>query len=406
MSHSHLIARQPICNSSLKVVAFELLYRMNGSGNNAIIENQDSATIDVLLAAYNDLSITDVIGKQVAFVNFTSNIIINNLPPLSPKQLVIELLEDQEVTPELLKSLKNLRHKGYKIALDDFCLTKETLSLVECADIIKLDVLDQPPQTWANYIPKLKERGITMLAEKVETYDVYEECKALGFELFQGYFFAKPKILSGKKMSRNAASVFQLIGKLNAIEVDFDDVINTISADAGLSYNLLRTLNSGMYAQVKKVESIRQAAVTLGLNNLRNWINLLALGSLDDKPAVLIETAMIRAKLCEHLGEIITGKSSPEGYFTVGLFSMIDAFFDTPLEELIKKLALHQELIDALLNYKGDKGRVLRLACHYQEDKLTKQDLALLEDYRIDNKMITQAYLDSIYWSKEQMTRI
>ncbi|MGS2718732.1 EAL and HDOD domain-containing protein [Eionea flava] len=402
MTHSHLIARQPICNSSLKVVAFELLYRMNGDGNNAVIDNQDSATIDVLLAAYNDLSITDVIGKQLAFVNFTSNIIINNLPPLSPKQLVIELLEDQEVTPELLKSLKNLRSKGYKIALDDFCLTKETLSLIDCADIIKLDVLDQAPQTWANYIPKLKERGITMLAEKVETYEVYEECKALGFELFQGYFFAKPKILSGKKMSRNATSVFQLIGKLNAVEVDFDDVINTISADAGLSYNLLRTLNSGMYAQVKKVDSIRQAAVTLGLNNLRNWINLLALGSLDNKPKVLIETAMVRAKFCELLGEIITKKTSPDGYFTVGLFSMIDAFFDTPLEELIQKLALRKELIDALLHYQGEKGRVLRLASHYQEDKLTKKDLALLEDYNIDNKAITQAYLDSIYWSKEQ----
>ena len=120
MSHSHLIARQPICNSSLKVVAYELLYRMNGTNNNALIDNHDSATIDVLLAAYNDLSITDVIGKQQAFVNFTSNIIINNLPPLSPKQLVIELLEDQEVTPELLKALKNLRSKGYKRALDDF----------------------------------------------------------------------------------------------------------------------------------------------------------------------------------------------------------------------------------------------------------------------------------------------
>lgn len=402
MSHSHLIARQPICNSSLKVVAFELLYRMNGNSNDAVIDNQDSATIDVLLAAYNDLSITDVIGKQLAFVNFTSNIIINNLPPLSPKQLVIELLEDQEVTPELLKSLKNLRNKGYKIALDDFCLTKETLSLIDCADIIKLDVLDQAPQTWANYIPKLKERGITMLAEKVETYDIYEECKALGFELFQGYFFAKPKILSGKKMSRNATSVFQLIGKLNAVEVDFDDVIKSISADAGLSYNLLRTLNSGMYTQVKKVDSIRQAAVTLGLNNLRNWINLLALGSLDEKPKVLIETAMVRARFCELLGEIITQKTSPDGYFTVGLFSMIDAFFDTPLEELIQKLALRKELIDALLHYQGEKGRVLRLASHYQEDKLTKRDLALLEEYNIDNKVITQAYLDSVYWSKEQ----
>ncbi|MFT6102934.1 MAG: EAL and modified HD-GYP domain-containing signal transduction protein [Candidatus Endobugula sp.] len=405
MSHTHLIARQPICNSSLKVVAYELLYRMNGANNNALIENQDSATIDVLLAAYNDLSITDVIGKQQAFVNFTSNIIINNLPPLSPKQLVIELLEDQEVTPELIKALKKLRSKGYKIALDDFCLTKETLSLIECADIIKVDVLDQAPETWESYIPKLKERGILMLAEKVETYEVYEQCKKLGFELFQGYFFAKPKILSGKKMSRNSMSVLQLISKLNMPEVDYDDIINTISADVGLSYNLLRTLNSGMYAHVNKVDSVRHAAVTLGLNNLRNWINLLALGSLDNKPSIVLETAMIRAKMCEELGGIITGKIAPEGYFTVGLFSMTDAFFDTPLEELIKKLALSNELTSALLQHKGDKGKILQITAHYQEDKLTKQDLNFLEDYNITNQQLTQAYLNSIYWSKEQVDK-
>jgi EAL and modified HD-GYP domain-containing signal transduction protein len=376
---------------------------MNGTNNNALIDNHDSATIDVLLAAYNDLSITDVIGKQQAFVNFTSNIIINNLPPLSPKQLVIELLEDQEVTPELIKALKKLRSKGYKIALDDFCLTKETLSLIECADIIKVDVLDQAPETWESYIPRLKERGIVMLAEKVETYEVYEQCKELGFELFQGYFFAKPKILSGKKMSRNSLSVLQLISKLNMPEVDYDDIINTISTDVGLSYNLLRTLNSGMYAHVKKVDSVRQAAVTLGLNHLRNWINLLALGSLDNKPNILLETAMIRAKLCENLGGIITGKIAPEGYFTVGLFSMTDAFFDTPLEELIKKLALSNELTSALLCHKGDKGKTLQIAAHYQENKLTKQDLNFLEDYNISNQQLTQAYLDSIYWSKEKM---
>lgn len=402
MSHTHLIARQPICNASLKVVAFELLYRMNSGDNHAVIDNQDSATIDVLLAAYNDLSINDVIGKQQAFVNFTSNIIINNLPPLSPKQLVIELLEDQVVTPELIKALKSLRHKGYKIALDDFCLTKETLSLIECADIIKLDVLDQAPETWKNYIPKLKERGIVMLAEKVETYEVYEQCKELGFELFQGYFFAKPKIFSGKKMSRNSMSVLQLIGKLNKVDIDYDDVINTISADVGLSYNLLRTLNSGMYAQMKKVDSVRQAAVTLGLNNLRNWINLLALGSLDNKPQILLETAMVRAKMCELLGEIVTKKEAPDGYFTVGLFSVIDAFFDTPLDEVIKKLGLSEELLTALLNYKGEKGKILKIAIHYQEDKLSKQDLANLEDYNINNQDLTQAYLNSLYWSKAQ----
>jgi EAL and modified HD-GYP domain-containing signal transduction protein len=276
------------------------------------------------------------------------------------------------------------------------------LSLIECADIIKLDVLDQAPETWKNYIPKLKERGIVMLAEKVETYEIYEQCKELGFELFQGYFFAKPKILSGKKMSRNSMSVLQLIGKLNKADVDYDDVINTISADVGLSYNLLRTLNSGMYAQMKKVDTVRQAAVTLGLNNLRNWINLLALGSLDNKPQILLETAMVRAKMCELLGEIVTKKEAPDGYFTVGLFSVIDAFFDTPLDEVIKKLGLSEELLTALLHYKGEKGKILKIAIHYQEDKLSKQDLANLEDYKINNQDLTQAYLNSLYWSKAQ----
>jgi EAL and modified HD-GYP domain-containing signal transduction protein len=153
---------------------------------------------------------------------------------------------------------------------------------------------------------------------------------------------------------------------------------------------------------MKKVDSVRQAAVTLGLNNLRNWINLLALGSLDNKPQILLETAMVRAKMCELLGETITKKTAPDGYFTIGLFSVIDAFFDTPLEELITKLGLSEELLAALLHYKGEKGKILQIAVHYQEDKLSKHDLANLEDYNINNQALTQAYLTSLYWSKEQ----
>jgi EAL and modified HD-GYP domain-containing signal transduction protein len=114
---------------------------------------------------------------------------------------------------------------------------------------------------------------------------------------------------------------------------------------------------------------------------------------------------MIRAKLCEGLGEIITGKTSPEGYFTVGLFSMTDAFFDTPLEDLIKKLALSDDMTSALLDHKGDKGKILQLASHYQEDRLTKKDLNVLENYNITNQQLTQTYLDSIYWSKEQTSK-
>jgi EAL and modified HD-GYP domain-containing signal transduction protein len=405
MSESHLIARQPICNTALKVVGFELLYRMNGNQNSAIIDNEDSATIDVLLAAYNDLSIGDVVGNQPAFINFTSYIIINKLPPLPPKQLVIELLEGQKVTPELIKALKKLRKKGYKIALDDFCLNNETLSLIECADIIKLDVLDQDPEKWKPYIPQLTARGITMLAEKVETYEIYERCKALGFTLFQGYFFSKPKILSGKKMSRNEMSVINLLNKLNSAEVDYNEVVQLITADVGLSYNLLRTVNSGMYALPQKVDSVRQAAVTLGLNHLKNWINLLALGSLDNKPQILINTAMIRAKMCELIGEKITKRRAPEEYFTVGLFSIIDAFFDSPLKILIAKLSLNQEITQALLNKEGIIGHTLQVVVAQEEGNIQEKDIELLMEYGVDYHELNLCYFRSIAWTRENKTR-
>lgn len=403
MKKSHLIARQPILNHELKIVAFELLYRMKGGTNHAVINDEDSATIDVLLAAYNDLSISDVVGNQQAFVNFTSNIIINNIPPLPPKQLVIELLEGQEVTPELIKALKQLRSKGYKIALDDFCLTKETLSLIECADIIKLDVLDQEPKKWANYIPKLKQRGIIMLAEKVESHEIFEECKALGFELFQGYFFAKPKILSGKKMSRDETTVLTLLNKLNSTDVDYDEVIDLISADVNLSYQLLRTVNSGMYSFTKKVESVRQAAIALGINHLKNWVNLLALGSLENKPQALIDIAMTRAKMCENIGKAINKKEAADAYFTVGLFSVIDAFFDMPLDMLIDKLSLKQEMIDALLTQKGTMGLCIHATIQHQEGYIDNPTLKALNNYGISQKMMTQFYLDSLTWAASKV---
>lgn len=396
MNQSSLIARQPICSQSLKVVGFELLYRMNNGENAAHIVDEDAATIDVLLAAYNNLSINDVVGNQMAFVNFSGNLLQQKLPPIPPKQLVIELLEDQAVTPELIRSLKQLRHKGYKIALDDFCLNEETITLVDCADIIKLDVMEHPPQSWANYIPNLTDRGITMLAEKVETYDIYEECCELGFKLFQGYFFAKPKIISGKKMSSNELSVIKLINKLNSPEVNYDEVVGLISADVDLSYNLLRTVNSGMYGLSTKVDSVRQASVILGLDHLRNWINFLALSSLDNKPQVLLDMAMVRARMCELVGQKLTKCENPEGFFTTGLFSTLDAFFDVPMNDLLDKLSLKEELNCALLKHEGILGHVLHAVIQHQQGKLCNK--SILDRYRITNQDITGLYLESVQW--------
>jgi EAL and modified HD-GYP domain-containing signal transduction protein len=400
---SNLIARQPICNRDLKVKGFELLYRMQMTADGKpLIDNQDSASLDVLLATFNDLSIKDVVGNKLAFINFTSNIILNHMPPIPHKQLVIELLENQDVTPELLKAISRLRKQGYKIALDDFSLTKETISLINYADIIKIDVLSTPPETWANYIPKLKEKGITLLAEKVETHEMFEQCCKLGFDLFQGYFFAKPKIITGKRISNNELSILELIAKLNARDVDINAVTNIIIRDPNLTYNLLRTINSGLFFLSKEISSIKHAITMLGLNRLKKWISLLALTTLNNKPQVLIVFAMTRAKMCETLGQKLTSRKSADDYFTLGLISLMDAFVNLKLDELLNKISLPNKMERALLNYEGDMGKVLYTVTNYQNGNWDcEQQIPFIGDGKIKPDDITQAYLDSVQWAEK-----
>ena len=400
---SNLIARQPICNKQLKVKGFELLYRMRMTADgNPVLDNPDGASIDVLLAAFNSLSIKDVVGDKLAFINFTSNVILKHIPPIPHKQLVIELLEDQEITPALLRAIARLRQQGYKIALDDFCLTKETVSLVNYADIIKIDVLDTPPETWANYIPKLKKKGITLLAEKVETHEMFEHCCKLGFDLFQGYFFAKPKIITGRRIANNEISVLELVSKLTGNDIDIDEITNIIIRDPTLTYNLLRTINSGLFYRSKEIGSIKYAITMLGLNRLHKWISLIALTTLEQKPPVLMVFAMTRARMCELLGQKLTSRESTNDYFTLGLMSLMDAFVNLDMHELLKKISLPKAMEVALLNYDGDMGSVLHTVINYENGNWDcEQKILIVSGKRVNSDDITQAYLDSVQWAEK-----
>ena len=400
---SSLIARQPICNKQLKVIGFELLYRMNNNTSNAaIFTNDDNATIDVILSTFNDLSIQEVVGEKLAFINFSSNLLLNQLPPITPKQLVIELLEDQKVTPALLKSLERLKKKGYKIALDDFCLTQKTIALIEHADIIKLDVLAVEPENWTAYIPHLKSKGIALLAEKVESYHIYEKCCNLGFDLFQGYFFSKPKIISGKRISNNQLTILSLLGELNRPNQDIEKVTQIISQDTNISYNLLRSINSGLFFIPHKIDSIKHAIMMLGLTHLKNWVNFLALSSLDGKPQVLTDLAIMRAKMCEYLGKVITKRSTADDYFTLGLFSLLDAFFDIPLQILVDKLPLANNMKKALLEYEGEMGIILNYVIKYEQENGQKKPChKTLNNDTLIVEHIDTAYLNSLKWVEE-----
>lgn len=391
-----LLARQPIFNRKMQVVAYELLCR-NYDIDFTSPEGGDTASSQVLLHTFTDLSIQSVVGKHQAFINFTRTLLLAP-PPFHQDQLVIEVLEGQKVDAQMLHSLKRLREKGYTIALDDFELTEETRGLIPYADIIKLDVLQLSTEQIIEHVEHLKSFGITLVAEKVETYEMLEFCKSLGFDLFQGYFLARPKIIKGRKITENKQAVLQLLSVMHNPDVHLDEVERLIAHDPMLSYKLLRLVNSAAFALPRTIDSLRQAIALLGLDIIKNWINLLAMANMGDKPLELSIAALTRARMCAAIATAMNGMSRSDSFFTVGLLSTLDAFMDAPLEILLKNLSLNKNLNEALLEHSGDEGRVLEIVEHYEKADWEKIDWEYLSQNNITPDTLTHIYLDAISW--------
>lgn len=399
-----LLARQPIFNRSMQVVAYELLCR-SGSGNLATFSNGDSASSQVLLHTFTDLSLEKVVGKLKAYINFTRTLLITP-PPFDRRQMVIEVLEDQVVDQALLAGLTQLRSEGYTIALDDFVLTEQTRPLLDYADIVKLDVLQLSEAELLDHLEQLKPLGLTLLAEKVETYEMLERCRALGFDLFQGYFLARPKILSGHKISESKQAVLQLLAALHDPDVSILRIEQLLSQDPVLSYKLLRLVNSAAFALPRTIESLRQAITLLGLDIIKNWVNLLAMANLGNKPTELSVAALTRARMCEALASAMHKEARQDAFFTVGLLSTLDAFMDVPLDVLLDNLSLSRELSEALLLHQGHEGRILDIVEHYEQGAWEAIDWGYLDSVGITPSQLSQAYLEALQWVSDTMDQI
>lgn len=391
-----LLARQPIFDRKMQVVAYELLCRSTDMTNGKFHDG-DMASSQVLLHAFTELSIQSVVGDHLAFINFTRTLLLAP-PPFDRKQLVVEVLEGQKVDAQMLHSLKLLREQGYTIALDDFELSDETEGLVPYADIIKLDVLNLSTQRLLEHVARLKPLGITLLAEKIETYEMLEFCKEAGFDLFQGYFLARPKIIKGRKITENKQAVLQLLSIMNDPDVPIRKVEDLIGRDPMLSYKLLRLVNSAAFALPRTIESLRQAITLLGLNIIKNWVNLLAMANLGDKPMELSIAALTRARMCEMIAATIKGSPRQEAYFTVGLLSTLDAFMDVPLETLLGNISLSHHLNEALLKHLGDEGKVLDVVEHYERGEWDFIDWEYLQKNNVSPDKLSHIYLDALQW--------
>lgn len=389
------VGRQPIYDRQLDVFAYELLFR-SGEVNQAGVLDGDQATSQVILNTFMEIGLDTIVGTKQAFINLTRDFILRDYSDVFPAgRVVMEVLEDIAVDAELIEAVRGLSTQGYTIALDDFIYHESLHELVEVADIIKVDIMALDRAALQEHVTILRHYDVKLLAEKVETQDDFKYCKDLGFDFFQGYFFCKPEIIKGQRVPANRLVILQLLAKLQDPEADFQELESIIGRDVSLSYKLLRVINSAFYSLPRKIESLRQALLMLGTKFIASWVSIFILAGIDDKPHELMITAMVRAKMCELLA-LALGQRNKEAFFTVGLFSALDALMDSPMQEVLASLPLSDEITAALLAHEGLLGDALRCVLAYERGEW--DHVACLD---LDRVAITDAYLGAITWAAE-----
>jgi c-di-GMP phosphodiesterase len=388
------VGRQPIYTQQLDVFAYELLFR-RGEMPHAGVTDGNQATAQVLVNTFLELGLDTLVGAKRAFVNLTRDFLLQDYSLVfPPDRVVLEVLEDIAVD-DVLAALRNLSVQGYTIALDDFFYQEHLRPLVELADIIKIDVLASGRTTVAEQVELLRQYDVPLLAEKVETQEDFTYYKTLGFEYFQGYFFCRPDVVKGQRSPTNRLVILELLAKLQRPGTTFRELEALISRDVSLSYKVLRAANAAIYTQARKVESIHQALRLVGLTAMTNIVSLFLLANIDDKPHELLVTAMVRAKMCEQLARLMQQGNSAT-FFIVGLLSVLDAFMDRPMPDILPALPLADEIVAALLAHEGMLGATLHCVLAYEQG-----DWEAVHNLGCPRDLLVKTYLEALMWATE-----
>lgn len=370
MMEEAFIGRQAILDQQQKVYAYEILFR---SGlKNAFDPTLDGnvATQSVMVGAMLEFGLKKLVSDKKAFINFTEQNLLNRAPKLlPPENVVVEILENVQPTPEIVEAVRELKAEGYKIALDDFVLLPGYEPLIEMADIIKVDFRITTDPEERQKLREILPSHVRLLAEKIETEEEFHQAMAFGYVLFQGYFFCKPAILHQKKLTSNALSRMRLLKEINRQNVDFASMTNIISSDTNLVHKLLTYINSAGIGLVNHVSNLKQATVLLGASGVKRWVTLISLQTFsEDKPPELFTLSLLRAKFCELIaGELKRPGLTQDAGFLIGMFSLLDVLLMLPMEEVLKEVALADDLNAALLGEDNDLRRILDLVIAYEK---------------------------------------
>jgi c-di-GMP phosphodiesterase len=394
-----LVARQPVLDARLNVAGYELLFRTAGA-TGAHVTEHERATSQVIVDAIGEIGLDRLVGGQRAYVNVSRDLLLAVRPlPLPADRVVLELLEGQRVDAELIAVARELVAAGFTLALDDFVYEPALEPLLDIAHVVKLDVLALGRDATLAQLERLRGRGLLLVAEKIETHDEFAFWRQGGFDLFQGYFYARPELVRGRGMPSARLVSLGTVAELQRAGGSFERLEEVIHQDAGLSFKLLRYANSAFAGTRSPVGSVREALIRLGTRTVQQWATMLLLAGIPDRPPELMTTGLLRARTCQLL-VTDANEGCAERAFTVGLFSVLDALLDMPMDDVLELLALDAVVADALRRGRGVEGAALGAVLAYEHGAPATERVEAVTDLRA----VGAAYHEALAWTQTVTT--
>jgi EAL and modified HD-GYP domain-containing signal transduction protein len=401
---SLLFARQPIFDRQGRRYGYELLYREPGASvYNA--DDGDMATSSVMAASFLSMGVSELSDRTRAFINFTENMLLRGVATLfSPRNIIVEILETVEPTTEIIASCQRLRNKGYLLALDDFVLREGYDPLIKMASIIKIDFMQLKTEAERKAVLQLNhKRHIRFLAEKVETRADYDMAVKLGYEFFQGYFFAKPVIVNSNNIPPSKINQIRLMQLLETSDPDIGDIADIIEKDVAFTYEILKLTTTTRYYRGNKINSIRQAAMLMGLCELKKWAYITIIRRIGDHDQEgNISMSVQRARALELMSESLGCSDQRMSFFTLGLLSMIDVLTGCDMTTIVPELPVSDEMREILLGKYGNSQMSIcyQMTLAYEKAQWVLADI-LGEQIGLSLDKMAEFYFDAVVWANQ-----
>lgn len=397
------LGRQPILDRDQRIVAYELLFRTADTSSVTVTDDMQ-ATASVIHHAFSEMGVQTVLGTQLGFINVSADMLLSDMVELLPKsQVVLELLETIIVTEAVIERCRALKLLGFALALDDFVFDESYLPLLALVDIVKIDLLLHSREELQAVVSQLKPWPVKLLAEKVDSAEQAAYCHSLGFDLFQGYYFARPSVLSTKRADPSQLALIRLLG-LVLHDADTPQIEQIFKQHPSLTYNLMRLVNSVASGVHHSIASVSQAIVVLGRKQLQRWLQLLlfTLQVGTPYPSPLLLLAATRGKMMELLAEKQQHNADYcDEAFMAGILSLIDSLIDKPLADIVSELNLGDRLAAALLRREGELGALLQLVESVEHPDLSRTLSLLAQCGSLSLSDLTMAEIEAMCWANQ-----